>query len=564
MKKYVLLSSLSLLLLISLAAAPVLAATTVTCPSSCSCLLPAEAKKIGSPGYCQGLQKICEYDSQKNEKYCYQKPVTTTSPQLSVTGFKVVTTTPTTVAPQKCASGCTCLSSADGKGKGLLYCGGKQTLCGGTDKAPMYCFTLPTTATTKTVSLVVTGFHVITTTPALHEYSDNSFGNWSLSPIPCTAPCTCLEPDAAKASGLSRCSVNATLVCGYSTAGKAEYCYTPDRTTGLSSAAGTTITSTLPACPAGCACLATDKAGAVGLKRCGNSTSPCDYDPIGREMQCYAVEPAGGMYDGMIPSADRGMSASPPKPEVNILSFIGSMVSSFFGGTQTIAGPASGPSISCTAGRVLCNGTCIDVTSDRTNCGGCNRYCYGLEQCCNGVCTDVFDDPDNCMMCGNSCPGETLCWNRSCIRTGCGESLTNCDGACVQTRTDPENCGYCGHRCGDAQICVNAVCTNCFTGTIRCGDYIQENRCVDPKTSFTNCGECRHTCSSGEVCSGERCTVCPEGTNSCFLVDASVMCVDLRIDETNCGSCRNFCDEGEHCIDGECRSQGLASITVVR
>jgi hypothetical protein len=54
------------LLLVSLVAVPVLAAT-VTCPASCSCLLPAEAKKLGYPGYCQGKQAVCGYDTQKNE-----------------------------------------------------------------------------------------------------------------------------------------------------------------------------------------------------------------------------------------------------------------------------------------------------------------------------------------------------------------------------------------------------------------------------------------------------------------------------------------------------------------
>ena len=116
-KKRVFLSCFCILILIIITAAPVLAATlssTVTCPSTCSCLLPEEAKKAGSPGYCNNQQKVCGSDTGTIKRYCYEKPVITT----------------TTVAPQKCASGCTCLSSADGKGKGLLYCNGKQTVCG--------------------------------------------------------------------------------------------------------------------------------------------------------------------------------------------------------------------------------------------------------------------------------------------------------------------------------------------------------------------------------------------------------------------------------------------------
>lgn len=88
-----------LLLLISLVAVPVLAAT-VTCPASCSCLLPAEAKKLGYPGYCQGKQAVCGYDTQKNEKFCYEKPTTTTIvSQPIITAKPFVTITPTTVTP---------------------------------------------------------------------------------------------------------------------------------------------------------------------------------------------------------------------------------------------------------------------------------------------------------------------------------------------------------------------------------------------------------------------------------------------------------------------------------
>lgn len=76
-KKYLFLSVICLLLLVSLATLPALAAT-VTCPSSCSCLLPDEAKTMNYPDYCNGKQAICGYDLQKNEMYCYSNPVTTT------------------------------------------------------------------------------------------------------------------------------------------------------------------------------------------------------------------------------------------------------------------------------------------------------------------------------------------------------------------------------------------------------------------------------------------------------------------------------------------------------
>jgi hypothetical protein len=57
-KKHLFLSVICFLLLVLLVAVPALAAT-VTCPSSCSCLLPAEAKNLGYSGYCSDKQQVC-------------------------------------------------------------------------------------------------------------------------------------------------------------------------------------------------------------------------------------------------------------------------------------------------------------------------------------------------------------------------------------------------------------------------------------------------------------------------------------------------------------------------
>ncbi|MDD1683861.1 MAG: hypothetical protein LUO98_08515, partial [Methanoregula sp.] len=95
MNQRLLLSYIVLLILVSLAAVPVLAAT-VNCPSSCSCLLPAEAAKINTPGLCGGKQLVCAVDAKENEKYCYEKPATTTTtvvPQIIMTGYQLFTTT---------------------------------------------------------------------------------------------------------------------------------------------------------------------------------------------------------------------------------------------------------------------------------------------------------------------------------------------------------------------------------------------------------------------------------------------------------------------------------------
>jgi hypothetical protein len=40
----------------------------------------------------------------------------------------------------------------------------------------------------------------------------------------------------------------------------------------------------------------------------------------------------------------------------------------------------------CTASQTLCGNQCVDLSSDRQNCGACNTYCSKAQQCVSGVC----------------------------------------------------------------------------------------------------------------------------------------------------------------------------------
>ena len=177
MNQRLFLSCTCFLILVSLVAVPVLAAT-VLCPSSCSCLLPADAKKMGYPGYCQGKQAVCGYDLQKNEKYCYSKPVTTTP------------------VPVTCPSGCSCYTLEDGKEQGVGLCNNTMTLCGySKTQQKMYCHKSPVTVTT--------------TTPV---------------PVSCPSGCSCYTLEDGKQKGIGLCNNQMTL-CGYSQTQQKMYCH---------------------------------------------------------------------------------------------------------------------------------------------------------------------------------------------------------------------------------------------------------------------------------------------------------------------------------------------------
>lgn len=60
--------------------------------------------------------------------------------------------------------------------------------------------------------------------------------------------------------------------------------------------------------------------------------------------------------------------------------------------------------------RTMCCGNrCVDVTTDRDNCGLCGFRCLFNFQCCNRFCVNINLSPLNCGACGRACPFGSLC-----------------------------------------------------------------------------------------------------------------------------------------------------------
>lgn len=59
--------------------------------------------------------------------------------------------------------------------------------------------------------------------------------------------------------------------------------------------------------------------------------------------------------------------------------------------------------------RRCCRNRCIDVTSDRNNCGLCGFRCVFNMKCCGGLCVNTNVNPFNCGRCGHMCPIGVLC-----------------------------------------------------------------------------------------------------------------------------------------------------------
>lgn len=71
----------------------------------------------------------------------------------------------------------------------------------------------------------------------------------------------------------------------------------------------------------------------------------------------------------------------------------------------------------CTTGLNLCGADCVDLKSDRNNCGKCGQQCEGEQTCVEGSCTCPNGDPPPCEQCkttGQSCSGDECCEGLIC------------------------------------------------------------------------------------------------------------------------------------------------------
>jgi hypothetical protein len=130
--------------------------------------------------------------------------------------------------------------------------------------------------------------------------------------------------------------------------------------------------------------------------RCRNSMCVSDGMPM-------AGMPSGGAGTG-------GMSGSPA----------GGAGSPGSSGTGGSAPPACAPA--CAEGQTCCNGTCVNLETDRNNCNACGNVCAGADDgCCDGTCASLLDGT-NCGVCGRDCSllgdGEITC---SCTKSEEGE-----------------------------------------------------------------------------------------------------------------------------------------------
>jgi len=170
----------------------------------------------------------------------------------------------------------------------------------------------------------------------------------------------------------------------------------------------------------------------------------------------------------------------------------------------------------CAVDQILCNSGCVSYT-DPNNCRGCGnvcatgtgRVCTAANGCvcdpqsalpdeCNGTCVNKSNDRTNCGFCFMNCPRlDQVCVNGAC---GCPVGLTDCNGSCYDTTSSQNHCGMCNRGCAPStEVCSAGSCV-CAPGLTRCA-----GACVNLQTSKLNCSACGVACPGNKTCSNGAC-----------------------------------------------------------
>lgn len=243
---------------------------------------------------------------------------------------------------------------------------------------------------------------------------------------------------------------------------------------------------------------------------------------------------------------------------------------------------------SCGARQTNCGGTCVELSTDEANCGGCNircgtgqtctggfcqtpcggAMCSPGQTCCSNACFDAQSDPTHCGGCGTACTGgpngSPACRAGVCATT-CFRGFFDCNGlpadGCESTLNTNTDCGACGVACGGGTTCTNGMCVpggcnggpSCAAGRTCCGAA-----CADLASDAANCGSCARACrfaNATSTCTAGACAIgaCATGFGNCNVTAADGCEASLQSDRANCGACGLTCAAGLTCTAGTCQ-----------
>lgn len=149
---------------------------------------------------------------------------------------------------------------------------------------------------------------------------------------------------------------------------------------------------------------------------------------------------------------------------------------------------SNGNTCGCLSGQTLIGTQCVSCPSAQP-------------AICGTQCVDLTSDKNNCGSCGHVCPNDAVsCINGTCV---CPSGMGYCGGTCVSLNTD-SNCGTCGNVCpgdsfGHAKMCSSGQCV-CPTWVAGGTWDPAHNGCYDYAHDSSNCGSFGHVCPGTSIC----------------------------------------------------------------
>jgi hypothetical protein len=161
--------------------------------------------------------------------------------------------------------------------------------------------------------------------------------------------------------------------------------------------------------------------------------------------------------------------------------------------------------LSCQAGLVDCEGTCINPDTDRAHCGA------GM---------DCDDEP------GEACGARELCIDGGCVAIPrCLANELECDDGCRKIASDPDYCGDCLTRCEAPAANTEAFCASATCGVACAAGFYDCNFDLESPSS--------NGCESMTPCTV---TLTFTGAVQTLTVPAGVNFIDVELNGAQGGS----------------------------
>lgn len=129
---------------------------------------------------------------------------------------------------------------------------------------------------------------------------------------------------------------------------------------------------------------------------------------------------------------------------------------------------------------------CIEASNEPQNCHGSNP------NKCNGQCVNLQSDKQNCGDCGKVCDSDEVCHHGRCASSNNNNQATCTDGKKNGKETDIDCGGSTCPACGDGKTCKNS--TDCSSGVCSFG-HCQIPSCIDGVKNENETGvDCGGSC----------------------------------------------------------------------